>query len=1037
MKNLIPNFFYNKPNLIMKNTGYWFIVVVFLAITTYSQNFNNKLSYTPSLPHIQKNTIAKLTQDTLHILAVMVEFNPDADQTTVGDGTFNSIYTQTYTNIIDPLPHDINHFSAHLDFAKNYYKKGTKDNLAISYKILPGIITVSQTMKSYSPPINSNDFSGMASFTKEVWEAAVAQNPTFDFSQYSLFTIFHAGVGRDISLPGSLGNERDLPSIYMGLPLLQKSLGTSFDGVPAGGGFKISNSMILPQTNNREVESFGGKYLFEVTINGLLVANIASHLGLPDLFDTKTGLSAIGRFGLMDGQSIFAYNGTLPPQFSAWELLFLSNKYNWNVPVKTITVNSIVSIKTENSAFPQDTTILKIPINSTEYYLIENKQRDPEKNGITIDINNNGSVYQKVFLKDTTGFYSFSIDSLEGVVINTDNFDWAIPGSGIIIWHIDENIINENIADNQINSDKYKRGVRVIEADGINDIGEQFETIFGDILIGEGSQDDFFFASNSSDLYIKNKNKFNSETRPATLSTSGAYSLINFSDFSDTSNSMSFNISLGDSIVKPILNLKLQYSPDELLTIEKSGLTDYYYLSNNSLYKINSSGFIIDSVNMFSQYKPMIAVANSTEYLVGAYGTKLNVLSYGPSNRNYNSVDIGDSISTSPTLSKTPIEQNRILFGTKSGKYYNFTLGITPTFLSADSSHAGEGEVEYVLTNDLYSAYLINDIALMHTTGPDVATSTGCRYSDNNYSLIIPDRCKSIALTKTKDGKYVAVILGSSNQLYLVSEGKIINEIKIPGSETVNKFIISDIKNDGENYIIFSQGNNIEAINLKGARGDNFPFADPSGVGFTDALVSADIAGDKKGDIIALTKDGRIFAFDGGSAKVFQSFPLDPGKSSKDYLTLFTSDNKLSLAGIDNRGNIYGWNLSPTSGDIYWQGTLANERNDNFVPSASKSAMIMGGFLPKDRVYNYPNPVYDGSTNIRYYVTENSKITVKIFDLAGDYVAELNDDAPGGFDSETIWDVKDIQSGIYLARIEAVSETGKSESITIKIAVVK
>jgi len=83
------------------------------------------------------------------------------------------------------------------------------------------------------------------------------------------------------------------------------------------------------------------------------------------------------------------------------------------------------------------------------------------------------------------------------------------------------------------------------------------------------------------------------------------------------------------------------------------------------------------------------------------------------------------------------------------------------------------------------------------------------------------------------------------------------------------------------------------------------------------------------------------------------------------------------------------------------------------------------------------HPVYEGSTNIRYFVSEDSKINIKIFDLAGDFVAELDDDAQGGMDNETVWNVSNIQSGVYLTRIEAVSNSGKSEFAIIKIAVVK
>jgi len=173
-------------------------------------------------------------------------------------------------------------------------------------------------------------FLPLADFTSEVWTIVDQLYPGFNFSDYNLFAIFHAGVGRDITLPGSLGNERDLPSLYLSPKALQNIYGSSFQGFPvSGGNFRINNSMILPETESRELTSFGSTFLFEITINGLIAASVASYLGLPDLFDTETGLSAIGRFGLMDGQSIFGYNGIFPPEPSAWEKIYLG----WQQPV--------------------------------------------------------------------------------------------------------------------------------------------------------------------------------------------------------------------------------------------------------------------------------------------------------------------------------------------------------------------------------------------------------------------------------------------------------------------------------------------------------------------------------------------------------------------------------------------------------------------------------------------------------------------------------------------------------------------------------
>ncbi|MFA6026960.1 MAG: T9SS type A sorting domain-containing protein, partial [Ignavibacteriaceae bacterium] len=125
-----------------------------------------------------------------------------------------------------------------------------------------------------------------------------------------------------------------------------------------------------------------------------------------------------------------------------------------------------------------------------------------------------------------------------------------------------------------------------------------------------------------------------------------------------------------------------------------------------------------------------------------------------------------------------------------------------------------------------------------------------------------------------------------------------------------------------------------------------------------------------------------------------------------------------------------------TNGKYFWSEENGNSWNNSFIEKAANTNSI-SEFFPKAKAYNWPNPVYDGQTFIRYYVSEDSKINIKIFDLAGDFVAELNNTAIGGMDNETTWNVNNIQSGIYLARVEATGTSGKTESTIIKIAIVK
>ncbi|PIQ08371.1 MAG: hypothetical protein COW71_11990, partial [Ignavibacteriales bacterium CG18_big_fil_WC_8_21_14_2_50_31_20] len=130
------------------------------------------------------------------------------------------------------------------------------------------------------------------------------------------------------------------------------------------------------------------------------------------------------------------------------------------------------------------------------------------------------------------------------------------------------------------------------------------------------------------------------------------------------------------------------------------------------------------------------------------------------------------------------------------------------------------------------------------------------------------------------------------------------------------------------------------------------------------------------------------------------------------------------------------WNISQYDGKKFWTEENGNASNTSSVAAASSSEKI-AAFFPQSKAYNWPNPVYDGVTNIRYYVSEDSKAGVTIFDLAGDLVAKLSGNGIGGFENEIVWNVKDIQSGVYFAHLEVTSNSGKTDTKIIKIAVIK
>lgn len=994
-----------------------FLLLIGLGSTS-AQSFIGQLN-----PFPEASYNISTADDTVKILAVMVNFKQDQDGTTFGNGKFGSIYTQNYGNdILDPLPHDKPYFESHLEFVKNYFEKVSKGKLTIKYEVLPDTFSVSQTMRNYSPDPGSDDFTRLGDFSIEAWQLADQINPSFDFSEYDVFLVFHAGVGRDVSLPGSIGNERDLPSVYLSLNAFKEIYGESFDGISvSNGAFKITNSMIIPETESRELETISGTFLFEITINGLICASVASHLGLPDLFDTETGLSAIGRFGLMDGQSIFAYLGAYPPEPSPWSKLRLG----WADAVTMDLQNADVSVVTNLASSMADTVILKVPLNSSEYYLIENRVRDSNKDGSKVTLSVGGNVITKTFLNDTTGYQSFDIDSLAGVILDVDEFDWAVPGNGIVIWHIDENVINEKIADNAVNTEKNRRGVDIEEADGVQDIGERFFTIFGDEVIGEGFEEDFWYASNPAELF---ENRFAKDTRPNTRTNTGANSLITIKDFSEIDNRMSFKVEFGDSVVKPLFHQQIEQTGNlySLSSLE-FGDSVWFLINYSSALVISNGAFLLYTIDNFSTLKPSVIEIENSVYVYGDKDSSLNYWIWNGNIASSGSVNIGELITTPIVINKNTQGEYELVFGTQKGKLFYYTLGNASGIIP-----------EFKKSIDLGENMTVQDLA---TEGDFYAVIAGTipKYLSSSGNADFDGSPIDLTITKNQDGNYSSIVRTTNFKIYTIVNGIIDATFSLvnpgPSSQSI---ILSDLKLDGNSYIIVNNVYEIQSYNTQGSSADNFPFIENynQSDGFYTPAISGDFEGDNKREIISIKLMGDIYAIDGGSGKVVPGFPISIGNYVHTVPSLFNYQSKASLVTINDDNVLMAWTIGSVEAKIIWKELYANNQNSSFVPVAENTNRI-NEFFPGNRAYNYPNPVYEGTTNIRYYVAEDSKINIKIFDLAGDFVAELNDEAQGGMDNETIWNVGDIQSGVYFARIEANSTTGKTEQAVIKIAIVK
>jgi hypothetical protein len=246
--------------------------------------------------------------------------------------------------------------------------------------------------------------------------------------------------------------------------------------------------MMCSETSNQDSLNFG--------IHGILVNQIARQMGIPDLFNTSSGMTAVGGFCIMDPYGYSAANGFIPPWPSAWVRAFMG----WDSPVPVHAGAASTShIKALSAALPGDTTILQIPINSHEYYLVENRQRNlsgiPDvfkwdtakgtKDTILID------PYTPVNLNSANVVDSVSNDDSHAI-LSIKNYDVSVPASGILVWHVDEDVIRDKINFDLLNADSSYKAVKLEEADGIPDLGVEGRDIFYNPVFDFGGEGDVF-----------------------------------------------------------------------------------------------------------------------------------------------------------------------------------------------------------------------------------------------------------------------------------------------------------------------------------------------------------------------------------------------------------------------------------------------------------------------------------------------------------------------------------------------------------------
>ena len=403
---------------------------------------------------------------TVRVAFIRIDFLTDreGDQST-GDGHFDLSGPDTLIPPVDRPPRNKTFFNAHLEALSRYYD-------AQSYGLIhvEGDVWPRERDRAYSVS-DMADF-GPWTFSQDIYPAAVHMFRTFTlaadsqsivigdripWADYDRIVFIHAGS--DLQSDVQQNSPRDIPSFTIGVD--------------------DTDAVIFPDSTNRTrpidrasfIPETGSQDGYYGAINGV-IAHECGHLmfGFVDVYDVNSGLPVVGFWSLMDygngvgsivkmpnGEEIFA-TGFLPPSLDPWQ------RFRFMLNDQLLVPEMAYGDTTPIHDVERNPDVWRVTLSSDEYLMLENRWQAPT-DSVVVDQDDTSRVVLGPKKPDR-----FEYDAL-------------LPGSGILVWHVDESVfpfessfpIDTSFRVNPdfgLNSNPARRGLSIIEADALADLGD-------------------------------------------------------------------------------------------------------------------------------------------------------------------------------------------------------------------------------------------------------------------------------------------------------------------------------------------------------------------------------------------------------------------------------------------------------------------------------------------------------------------------------------------------------------------------------------
>jgi M6 family metalloprotease-like protein len=969
----------------------------------------------PQLPHrgrMEKN-----------VLVLRVEFVEDDDSATTGNGKmdlegFGSPEDGLY---YDP-PHNKTYFERQMQFLSNFYKVNSFGQCEVNSTVKPDGAT-----ESYQLPHKMRYYSGFHHYDQETGYvyynsyamdmglvriladaiAAADLDETVDFSEYDEIVVFHAGTLLQTSL--NFYRFLDIPSATIPPGALEYYLGIPYILANAG------TDTIWQAGINSEMARVDEYMVGEI---GTVVHEFGHTLGLPDLYDITGWSNGVGAWDLMctggwvGSPFEGAPEGSIPANLGAWSRYALG----WVNPLVVTDPETLLTLRASEIDTTQygivNHTMIKIPISQNEFFLIENRQQDIRQ-------------------KDT-----IIIDAEDGVPISVDygEYDFFLPGSGILIWHIDDNVINANWAYNAIQIDPSHKGVDLEEADGIQHFDAWW---YGDSLEYYGSRFDPFFVDDS--------NKANHHFGPFTNPNSDSYygkslinievtspldTLMNFSfDFDIYQDGFPVTVRTGHTI-KAVSYGDLDGNGDiEVIAVTNSGYI-YAYNHDGSEYGHTS----VDTITTFLAIGDING--DGAEDILFGSGFDLMCLDGLTLDTMPNFPFTADNeILGAPLLfdldGDTSLE---IIFGSKDRNLYclnasatnstNFPLYLNTELLSTPCVFQSSKRQIGVLGSD-GRFWIIDKDGIVK------------EFTDSQHNMIT--YASPIVGDIDRDDSPEAVIINGFGTIYIYGEDTLEEKFDILIDTTFYVTPgLADTDQDGYPEIIMSNSSKtLYVCNRNGTSENNFPIHADEYILYP--ILVADFDNDGSEEIVYGYGTSDSLGY--GQLKIIHNrnseFDFSPlfgegGFSSPGVIFDLDGDTDLELACGSDSGKLYIWDFPGTNAS--WTGVMNSPKNWGYFDAPliqpSVAQTLLGSF------YIYPSPVV-ANGRVRFFLNQEANVRVEILDIAGHEIAgiDLTNTTPNEY-NEVDFDFTRQSNGVYIARVEAKNGSRKEVKFK-KFAVLK